>query len=386
MLHGTIISLIICNLLIVNSWKVAHKHVTQYLTLVYVHGGNDARLSHYDAIDFCRLLPKIPDLLNPVVARNATENGISLKAYLDSMITVNGTNSDDTSTTTTSTITTTTTTTTTTVPTPSTTPATSTAAPVTTPEATTSTTSTTHTATEKTPISTNSSTSTVNGVSHTMKKKSTYSGGTGSSSTNHILHGDLLSLHSPAMIHTLMGWALSIEARQFWIGGLVKSIVHEFNGQDRHLIQTWTDRTPVTIRFLHHHNPLVGQLHPNEIACLSVDYASGKWGVHYCKEAKYFVCELLKLPKRRPQTVTKEGEQQQHNATTTSTKGHQKTNNYLQSSKVTHLSKLGMNKTENATTSHEAVSITHTTASTPTTSQLTTPATTTTTNTASTRE
>ncbi|CAH8866873.1 unnamed protein product [Trichobilharzia szidati] len=385
MLYGTILSLLICNLLCVNSWKVTHKHVSPHLTLVYVHGGNDARLSHYDAVDFCRLLPRIPDVLNPIVAKNATDNGVSLKAYLDS-ITANEASSDSSSTTTT-----------TTAPTPSTTPASTTAAPAATAKSTTSgTTSTTHhTTTEKAPIPSNSSTSTVSGVSHTQKKKvrkSTYSRGSGSSSTNYILHGDLLSLHSPAMIHTLMGWALAVEARQFWIGGLVKLIQHEFNGQDRHLIQTWTDRTPVTIRFLHHYNPVVSQLHPNEIACLSVDYASGKWGVHYCSETKYFVCELLKLPKKQRQTVTKEGEQQQHSTTTTSSRGHQKTSNYLRSSKGTDLNKLVMNKTENVTTlqtPHELVSTVHTTASTPTNPQSSTPgatATTTTSTTTSTKK
>nr|AAP06122.1 hypothetical protein [Schistosoma japonicum] len=127
------------------------------------------------------------------------------------------------------------------------------------------------------------------------------------------LHGDLISIHSPVMIHLIMNWILSLEPRQFWIGGLIKLIVHQFNNEDKHVIQTWTDHTPVTVRFLHHHNNVLENLKPNDIACLSIDYASGKWGVHYCTETKYFLCELIKIPNRRiklQKTLTNETKQQ----------------------------------------------------------------------------
>ncbi|VDO53652.1 unnamed protein product [Schistosoma margrebowiei] len=206
----SLLLLTIWNLLLTSSWKISVKHVSTYLSLVYVHGGNDARLSHYDAMRFCQKLSGNIQLINETVIQNATRHNISLNDY----------------------------------------------------------------------------------VNTTMNTKYP------NQSTN-ILYGDLLSIHSSSMIHVLMGWVLTTEARQFWIGGLIKLIVHEFNGQHRHVIQTWTDHTPVTLRFLHHHSPVLENLKANDIACLSIDYASGKWGVHYCTETKYFVCELLSIPNRR---------------------------------------------------------------------------------------
>ncbi|CAH8558479.1 unnamed protein product [Schistosoma turkestanicum] len=210
-----LINLIIWNLLLTSSWKMSFKHISTFMTLIYVHGGDDARLNHYDAMRFCQQLPKNIHLLNEKLIKNATAHNVSLKDYMNTTLN--------------------------------------------------------------------------NKVNHSVDNQW----------ENYILHGDLVSIHSSTMIHVIMGWILSVEPRQFWIGGLIKLIVHEFNGEHRHLIQTWTDRTPVTVRFLHHHSPVLERLQPNEIACLSIDYASGKWGVHYCTETKYFVCELLRLPNRR---------------------------------------------------------------------------------------
>ncbi|CAI2732935.1 unnamed protein product [Schistosoma spindalis] len=203
------------------------KHVSAYLTLVYVHDGNDARLSHYDAMRFCQKLSGNIQLINETLIQNATHHNISLQDYINT----------------------------------------------------------------------------------TLNAKH-------SNQSQNILYGDLVSIHSSSMIHVLMGWVLSTEARQFWIGGLIKLIVHEFNGQHRHVIQTWTDHTPVTLRFLHHHSPVLENLHTNDIACLSIDYASGKWGVHYCTETKYFVCELLSLPNKR---VITNGQRNTHLAVTSNT-------------------------------------------------------------------
>ncbi|CAH8631923.1 unnamed protein product [Heterobilharzia americana] len=236
-LCATLFSLIICNLLLISSWKISQKRANSFLTLVFVHGGDDARLSHYDAVDFCRQLPTNLNLLNETYVKSVVNNNVTLKDYLNN-------SSKDYITTST--------------------------------------------------ITNNDTTTTTNTITVNSGNKNTSNG---LNPVEYIVHGELLSLHSPAMIHVLMSWILSIEARQFWIGGLVKLIQHEFNGQDRHLIQTWTDHTPVTIRFLHYYNPLILKLYPNEIACLSVDYASGKWGVHYCNERKYFVCELVRIPK-----------------------------------------------------------------------------------------
>ncbi|CAH8601633.1 unnamed protein product [Heterobilharzia americana] len=213
------------------------KYADEILSAFFVHGGDDARLSHYDAVDFCRQLPTNLNLLNETYVKSVVNNNVTLKDYLNN-------SSKDYITTST--------------------------------------------------ITNNDTTTTTNTITVNSGNKNTSNG---LNPVEYIVHGELLSLHSPAMIHVLMSWILSIEARQFWIGGLVKLIQHEFNGQDRHLIQTWTDHTPVTIRFLHYYNPLILKLYPNEIACLSVDYASGKWGVHYCNERKYFVCELVRIPK-----------------------------------------------------------------------------------------
>ncbi|CAH8617785.1 unnamed protein product [Schistosoma bovis] len=206
----SLLLLIIWNLLLTSSWKLSVKHVSTYLTLVYVHGGNDARLSHYDAMRFCQKLSGNIQLINETLIENATRHNISLNDYINTTLNTKYLNH-----------------------------------------------------------------------------------------SKNILYGDLVSIHSSSMIHVIMGWVLSTEARQFWIGGLIKLIVHEFNGQHRHVIQTWTDHTPVTLRFLHHHSPVLENLRANDIACLSIDYASGKWGVHYCTETKYFVCELLSIPNRR---------------------------------------------------------------------------------------
>ncbi|CAH8653618.1 unnamed protein product [Schistosoma rodhaini] len=209
--HILLINLVTWNLLLISSWKISVNHVNPFLTLVYVHGGNNARLSHYDAMSFCRKLAENIQLLNETLIQNATNHNISLQDYINT---------------------------------------------------------------------------TLNAQYYKPLK-------------DYFLYGDLVSIHSSTMIHVIMGWVLSTEARQFWIGGLIKLIVHEFNGEHRHVIQTWTDHTPVTVRFLPHHSPVLERLQANDIACLSIDYASGKWGIHYCTETKYFVCELLKLPKRR---------------------------------------------------------------------------------------
>ncbi|CAH8593168.1 unnamed protein product [Schistosoma mattheei] len=205
-----LILLTVWNLLLTSSWKISVKHVSSYLTLVYVHDGNDARLSHFDAMRFCQKLSGNIQLINETLIQNATKHNISLNDYINTTLNTKHPNQ-----------------------------------------------------------------------------------------SRNILYGDLVSIHSSSMIHVIMGWVLSTEARQFWIGGLIKLIVHEFNGQHRHVIQTWTDHTPVTLRFLHHHSPVLENLKANDIACLSIDYASGKWGVHYCTETKYFVCELLSIPNRR---------------------------------------------------------------------------------------
>ncbi|VDM06288.1 unnamed protein product [Schistocephalus solidus] len=106
---------------------------------------------------------------------------------------------------------------------------------------------------------------------------------------------DLLSLHDPGMVAELMQWILNLERRQFWIGGMVKKVVRPFEHHKDHIIHLWTDRTPTNFRFLHFPNEDLRALKEGEVKCLSVDYASGKWGVHDCDDKMYFVCETIIL-------------------------------------------------------------------------------------------
>ncbi|KAL7054917.1 hypothetical protein AAHC03_024448 [Spirometra sp. Aus1] len=106
---------------------------------------------------------------------------------------------------------------------------------------------------------------------------------------------DLLSLHDPGMVAELMQWVLNVERRQFWIGGMVKKVVRPFEHHTEHIIHLWTDRTPTNFRFLHFPNEELRDLEEGEVKCLSVDYASGKWGVHDCDDKMYFVCETIML-------------------------------------------------------------------------------------------
>ncbi|CAL8068413.1 unnamed protein product [Calicophoron daubneyi] len=108
-------------------------------------------------------------------------------------------------------------------------------------------------------------------------------------------YGDLMSIHDPTMVHELMAWVLPMEKKQFWIGGIIRRIAEEFQNRP-HFIQAWSDSTPANFRYLHFSNEELDTLEVGDTKCLSVDYASGKWGVHDCGLRMYFVCESITLP------------------------------------------------------------------------------------------
>ncbi|TPP67091.1 Lectin C-type domain [Fasciola gigantica] len=110
------------------------------------------------------------------------------------------------------------------------------------------------------------------------------------------VRSDLVSIHTPSMVHGIMSWILPLEKRQFWIGGRLKKIVQPFEGRDVHVIQRWTDGTSATYRFLDLTPLALDRIPEDQILCVSVDYASGKWGAHDCEEKMYFVCETIRLP------------------------------------------------------------------------------------------
>lgn len=107
---------------------------------------------------------------------------------------------------------------------------------------------------------------------------------------------DLLSIHDPGMVAELMQWILNVERRQFWIGGMIRKVVGPFEDNIQHIIHVWSDRTPTNFRFLHFPNDELVDLPMGDVRCLSVDFASGKWGVHECEEKMYFVCATITPP------------------------------------------------------------------------------------------
>ncbi|KAL3308961.1 hypothetical protein Ciccas_012500 [Cichlidogyrus casuarinus] len=109
---------------------------------------------------------------------------------------------------------------------------------------------------------------------------------------------DLLSIHDIALVDEMMNWIQSVDAHQFWIGGLVKLVDADFRrGHGReHIIQLWTDHTLANFRFIQYPNEVLDNMRLNQVNCLSVDYSSGKWGVHPCDTPMYFVCETVRIP------------------------------------------------------------------------------------------
>ncbi|VDP90728.1 unnamed protein product [Echinostoma caproni] len=110
------------------------------------------------------------------------------------------------------------------------------------------------------------------------------------------IRSDLVSIHTPSMVHEIMSWVLPLEKRQFWIGGQLRKARQAFEDRDTHLIQRWTDGTSANYRFLDLSSAAVERMPDDEVYCISVDYTSGKWGAHNCDEKMYFVCETVKLP------------------------------------------------------------------------------------------
>jgi hypothetical protein len=120
------------------------------------------------------------------------------------------------------------------------------------------------------------------------------------STTKSRTFGDLMSIHDPTMVHELMAWVLPMEKKQFWIGGIVRRVAEDFQNRPSHFIQAWTDGTPANFRYLHFSNEELDTLNIGGTKCLSVDYASGKWGAHDCNLRMYFVCETITLPDVTP--------------------------------------------------------------------------------------
>ncbi|KAA3679590.1 uncharacterized protein DEA37_0007143 [Paragonimus westermani] len=116
-------------------------------------------------------------------------------------------------------------------------------------------------------------------------------------------YSDLVSIHDPTMVHEIMSWILPLEKRQFWIGGLLGKVRQTFHNRPVHLIHSWTDGTPANFRFLHFSNADMEGFREGTTKCLSVDFASGKWGAHDCHIPMYFVCETIALPDS-PQPAT----------------------------------------------------------------------------------
>lgn len=111
------------------------------------------------------------------------------------------------------------------------------------------------------------------------------------------VRSDLVSIHTPSMVHEIMSWVLPLEKHQFWIGGRLRKVIQPFEDRDAHVIQRWTDGTSATYRFLDRRAlSILEHLEEGQILCVSVDYASGKWGAHDCEEKMYFVCETISLP------------------------------------------------------------------------------------------
>ncbi|KAF5395198.1 Lectin C-type domain [Paragonimus heterotremus] len=141
--------------------------------------------------------------------------------------------------------------------------------------------------------------STTGGKTTSVEKSPTQQTGSNPSMTTptgYRRYSDLVSIHDPTMVHEIMRWILPLEKRQFWIGGLLGKVRETFHNRPVHLIHSWTDGTPANFRFLHFSNADMEGFREGTTKCLSVDFASGKWGAHECHIPMYFVCETIVFP------------------------------------------------------------------------------------------
>jgi len=97
----------------------------------------------------------------------------------------------------------------------------------------------------------------------------------------------LISFHRAEIIPEVMKFTLSHENERFYIGATVVKVVH-----DDHIgfFLRWTDKTRDDFRFMHEPQPALTEMEPYEKRCVSVDYKSGRWGIHKCSKKMNVLC------------------------------------------------------------------------------------------------